>query len=610
MTKSLGHNCTQKDLLAQEKIMNKKTTFILFFLLFFISSCKDKETLIIKKPNIVIIIADDQGWGDLSFNGNPIVNTFNIDKLASQGVVLNNFYVNSVCSPTRAEVLTGRYHVRGGVYSTSEGGERLDLEENTIAEAFQAAGYKTGAFGKWHNGMQPPYHPNARGFDDFYGYCSGHWGSYMDAILENNGEIIQTKGYLTDVLTENTIDFMIKYADKPFFAYLPLNTPHSPMQVPDKWFNKFKNVNLPNHRYSKKEDTEKTKAAYAMAENIDWNVGRVVKALDSLGIGENTIIIYFSDNGPNGSRWNNNMKGQKGSTDEGGVRSPFVVKWGDKISGGRIIQTIAHAIDLYPTLAALTKINPTNKLLFDGTNLANLLLDEKYVPEDRILYTYWNDKLSLRNQQFRLDENNQLFDIEKDLAQEKDVASSFPKIHQRLTAAKSKWEREVLAELPKVDDRSFPITHPDFKITQLPARDAKTEGGIIRSNRWPNCSFYTNWKNEQDKIYWNGEVLASGEYQPVIYYTCSEENIGVTINLLDKNKILTNTKVKTAFNSTLRGMEYDRIKRGESYVKDWNQLILNPIYLSEGSIELTLMASNIQGNQAIDFRLMTLERVN
>ena len=470
----------------------------LFFLVV-ITSCQDQQPATAKKPNIVIILADDQGWGDLSLNGNPLVHSPNIDKLATNGVVLDHFYVNSVCSPTRAEMLTGRYHVRGGVYSTSQGGERLDLEENTIAEAFKTAGYKTGAFGKWHNGMQAPYHPNARGFEEFYGYCSGHWGSYFDAMIENNGSIIQSKGYLTDVLTSRAIDFIADNADKPFLAYLPLNTPHSPMQVPDKWFEKFKNVSLPKHRYSEKENVEKTKAAYAMAENIDWNVGRVVQTLDSLGIADNTIVIYFSDNGPNGSRWNNNMKGQKGDTDEGGVRSPFVIKWGNKINGGRKIETIAHAIDLYPTLTALAEITPTNKLSFDGTNLAPLLLDENQKIEDRILYSYWRGSLSLRNQQFRLDKDNQLFEMEKDPSQEQNVADDFPTAHKELIAAKTKWETEVLSELPEVDERSFPIAHPDFSITQLPARDAKIEGSIIRSNRWPNCSFYTNWKMKRIK---------------------------------------------------------------------------------------------------------------
>lgn len=580
---------------------------LLLFIVFL--SCQTQKNTSEEPPNIVIILADDQGWGDLSFNGNPLVSTPNIDKLATQGITLDHFYVNAVCSPTRAELLTGRYHVRGGVYSTSEGGERLDLEENTIAQAFQSAGYTTGAFGKWHSGMQHPYHPNARGFDEFYGYCSGHWGSYFDAMLEHNGKIIKSKGYLTDVLTSKTIDFINENNNQPFLAYLPLNTPHTPMQVPDKWFNKFKDANLPQHRYSKEENIEKTKAAYAMAENIDWNVGRIMQTLDSLGIAENTIIIYFSDNGPNGNRWNNNMKGQKGHTDEGGLRSPFVMKWGDKISGGRKINSITHVIDLYPTLAELSGIKPTNKLPFDGESIAPFLLNEKDQIKERILYSYWKGKLSLRNQQFLLDKDNQLFNMESDPGQKNNVAADFPKIHQHLTAAKTKWEKEVLTELPNEDKRTFPIAHPDFPITQLPARDAKTEGGIVRSNRWPNCSFYTNWTNDKDRIYWQGEALSTGKYQPVIYYTCPKQNIGVQINLSNKNNTLTSGKVEKAFDPPLRGMEHDRIERGESYVKDWMTLTLNPISLSKGPIELSLSASDIQGDGAIDFRLMTLERV-
>lgn len=587
--------------------MNQINSIYLLLILFFLSSCQKNETA--TQPNVVIILADDQGWGDLSMNGNPLVQTSNIDAIAQSGIVLDNFYVNSVCSPTRAEMLTGRYHVRGGVYSTSQGGERLDLDENTIAEVFQKAGYRTGAFGKWHNGMQPPYHPNARGFDEFYGYCSGHWGSYFDAMLEHNGSIVESKGYLTDVLTRRMIDFISKKTDEPFFAYLPLNTPHSPMQVPDRWFDKFKNVKLPQHRYSEQEDVEKTKAAYAMVENIDWNVGQVVEALDSLGQMDNTIIIYFSDNGPNGNRWNKNMKGRKGQTDEGGVRSPFVIKWGDKISGGKKIKTIAHAIDLFPTLVDLANVNISNENVFDGISLADVLLEKNEKPTNRILYSYWSGGLSLRNQQFRLDKNNQLFDMEKDLEQKNNVAEKYPEEYKMLTTAKLNWEREVLSELPKLDTRTFPVGDPNFSFTQLPARDAKTTGEIIRSNRWPNCSFYTNWKNETDSIYWEVEVLEEGEFQPTIYYTCAEENMGHTIHFSNSKNSLESKVVEVAFNPPLRGMEHDRIPRGESFVKDWAQLKLDNIQLEKGLTRLSLTASDFKGIQGIDFRMMILERV-
>ena len=161
-----------------------------------------------QQPNVLVILTDDQGWGDLSLNGNQNLSTPHIDRLAAEGAKFERFYVCPVCSPTRAEFLTGRYHARGGVYSTSAGGERLDLDEITIAQSFQAGGYRTAAFGKWHNGMQYPYHPNARGFELFYGFCSGHWGHYWSPMLERNGEIVQGQGFIIDDLTESAIDFM------------------------------------------------------------------------------------------------------------------------------------------------------------------------------------------------------------------------------------------------------------------------------------------------------------------------------------------------------------------------------------------------------------------
>ena len=188
------------------------------------------------RPNILVILTDDQGWGDLSVHGNTNLNTPNVDSLARDGALFDRFYVCPVCAPTRAEFLTGRYHLRGGVHGVSTGAERLNLDETTIADVFKAAGYATGAYGKWHNGTQHPYHPNARGFDEFFGFCSGHWGQYFDAELEHNGELTRGKGYLPDECTDRAMDFMAANVeqDQPFFCYLPYNIPHTPFQVPDR----------------------------------------------------------------------------------------------------------------------------------------------------------------------------------------------------------------------------------------------------------------------------------------------------------------------------------------------------------------------------------------
>jgi arylsulfatase A-like enzyme len=273
------------------------------------------------KPNVLVVLTDDQGWGDLSIHGNGNLSTPNIDNLANGGARFDQFYVCPVCSPTRAEFLTGRYHPRGGVYSTSAGGERLDLDEHTIAETFRAAGYVTGAFGKWHNGMQYPYHPNGRGFDEYYGFCSGHWAHYFNPMLEHNGRIVKGEGFVIDDFTGKAMRFIESSAKagKPFFAYLPYNTPHSPMQVPGEYWQRFADKDLGQRsRQKDKENITHTRAALAMCENIDWNVGRLLRKLDTLGIAQDTIVVFFHDNGPNGWRWNGGLRGKKGSTDEGG----------------------------------------------------------------------------------------------------------------------------------------------------------------------------------------------------------------------------------------------------------------------------------------------------
>ena len=274
------------------------------------------------KPNVVILLADDSGWGDYSCSGNQQVRTPQIDSLKKDGASLDRFYVCSVCAPTRAEMLTGRYHPRGGVRGVSTGQERLNLDEKTLADVFKSAGYATGAFGKWHNGSQWPYHPMARGFEEYYGFTSGHWGEYFDPPLDHNGKLVRGQGFIADDLTSKALEFIDRNKDKPFFCYIPFNTPHSPWAVPDEYWQRTKDRAIAQRgAEGEKEDLAITRCALAMMENLDANVGRVLKHLDELKLSENTIVIYFSDNGPNSARWNGGMKGRKGTTDEGGVRS-------------------------------------------------------------------------------------------------------------------------------------------------------------------------------------------------------------------------------------------------------------------------------------------------
>jgi len=289
-----------------------------------------------RRPNVVIILADDQGWGDLSVNGNTQLQTPHIDSLARDGVMLDRFFVCSVCAPTRAEFLTGRYHPRGGVRGVSTGQERLDTDEKTIADAFKAAGYATGAFGKWHNGSQWPYHPNARGFDEYYGFTSGHWGEYYDAPLEHNGQPVRGQGYIVNDLTNHALEFIEKNRDKPFLCYLPCNIPHSPFCVPAEFWNRFKDKPITQRGPDgDRETVDVTRAVLAMCENIDWNVGRVLKKLDELQLSQDTIVIYFSDNGPNSFRYKRRDERAQGFDRRGRCAVSFLDSLAGKAPGRR-----------------------------------------------------------------------------------------------------------------------------------------------------------------------------------------------------------------------------------------------------------------------------------
>ena len=562
------------------------------------------------KPNVIVLLTDDQGWGDLSLNGNTDLSTPNIDSLANDGASFEHFFVCPVCSPTRAEFLTGRYHVRGGVYSTSAGGERLDLDEVTIADTFRSAGYTTGAFGKWHNGMQYPYHPNGRGFDEFYGFCSGHWGDYFSPPLEQNGKIVKGNGFCIDDFTDKAITFIENSSKnkKPFFAYLPYNTPHSPMQVPDKWWDKFKNKKIKmRNRDPRREDINHIRCALAMCENIDWNVGRVLKKINDLKIEKNTIVIFFHDNGPNGVRWNGGMKGRKGSTDEGGVRSPLLIRWPDKISKGIKINQITSVMDLLPTLTDCANIPISSEKALDGRSLKPLLLGERNKWKERTLINYWRGKTSARNQNFRLDHLGKLYDMTNDPGQIADISALRPKIRNQLLEEVSHWKETVLPELGK-DERSFVIGHPNYRWTQVPARDGVSHGAIKRSGRFPNCSYYENWKTTEDKITWNCEVGASGTYEVSIHYTLKKGDEGTVVQLSHNNASIEH-KFTESHEVPSRGQENDRVKRRESYVKDFKEIKIGKINLTKGKGELTLKALEIPGEESIEFRLMMLEKV-
>lgn len=562
-----------------------------------------------QRPNVIVFLSDDQGWGDFSCTGNESVATPNIDSLASQGILFENFFVCPVCSPTRAEFLTGRYHPQSNVKGVTQGQERIDLDETTIADCLSKAGYATAAFGKWHNGMQYPYHPCGRGFDNFYGFCSGHWGNYFSPMLEHNGRIVKAEGYINDDFTNQALKFIEDHKSQPFFLYLPYNTPHWPPQMPDTYWQRFADKEIVQRgRKGDQEDLAKTRSALAMVENIDWNVGRVLAKLDELKIADNTMVIYFNDNGPNSNRWNAGLKGKKGSTDEGGVRSPLFVRWPNGVKdAGRRVNQICGAIDLYPTLLAATGSVNIGRKVLDGKNLLPIWDGSETNLGFRMLFSYWRGKASVRTQQFRLDNNGLLFDMLADPNQKKDISSDQPAVAALLLGSLIRFKQEMEEEMDSAK-RPFSVGHPDFAYTQLPARDAQISGGLKRSSKHPNCSFITNWTSTEELISWPVEVIQSGKFEVQLYYTCPGESLGTQIKLTCGERHLDFT-VSQAHDPPLVGPDRDRFKRTESAVKDFKAASMGIIEIDQGVQMLTLEAEEIPGKSAVDFRLLMFRRM-
>lgn len=576
-------------------------------------------------PNVVVFLADDAGWGDYSQSGNQLVATPNIDSIAKGGVSLDRFYVCPVCSPTRAEFLTGRYHPHGGVRGVSTGQERLNLDEKTIADAFKGAGYATGAFGKWHNGSQWPYHPVARGFDEYFGHTSGHWGEYIDPPLEENGRMVRQKGYIVDICTDKALAFIERNKAKPFLCYIPFTTPHSPWRAPDENWTRFKDKPLVQTATDKdKEVPDETRCAMAMMENQDMNVGRVLTKLKEHGLHENTIVVYFSDNGPNTNRWTGGMKGKKGTVDEGGVRSVCYLRWPAQLPAGHSVTQIAGAMDLLPTLTSLAKVKRVGDKPLDGRDLTPLLMKQATEWPGRTIFSTWAGKISARTQTHRLDADGNLYDMIKDPGQRMPVNDLQPELAESLQQQVKAWRKEMFGTLdPKpnaagkkkgsgnaVDARPLTVGYKEFPITLLPARDGEPRGGVKRSSGAPNCSYFVNWTSKDDSMVWLLDVHTAGRYEVSIDYTCRLPDAGSTIELAFQDSRLSG-KVEPGWDPPLYTNQ-DTLPRpdGESQMKDFRTLKLGEMRLKAGVAPLTLRATAIPGSSVMDVRRITLTLLN
>ncbi|MDX5337916.1 MAG: arylsulfatase [Cyclobacteriaceae bacterium] len=571
---------------------------LLLFIGCFILACETENPT--NPPNLILILTDDQGFGDLASHGNPWVKTPNLDLLASESARFDRFYVSPLCAPTRASLLTGRYHLRTGVVSVSKGLETMEADEYTLGELFRDNSYRTGIFGKWHNGQHFPNHPLQQGFEEFTGFSAGHWSNYFDTHLEKNGEEKKIEGYLPDVLTEEAMNFIRQNQDQPFFAYLPLNTPHSPHQVPDRFFDPYKAAGL----------SDELAAIYGMVENIDWNVGRIMKLLAELELEENTLVIFLTDNGPNGQRFNAEMKGVKGSVHEGGVRVPSFWRWKGKILP-QLISTKAAHIDVMPTLVDLFGLERKQGKPWDGVSLVPLF--EGKMLESRPIFShvaFLDGELKARPGAVRqdsllltlLDDGVSLYDLKNDPSQTRDIAETHPELKSALAEKYQTWWEEVSAGINL--KRRIPLSFQSHQAV-LPAYEARMEGDLrfFEGHGWAQ-DWVTNWKKESDLLQWELEVLEGGPFELWLEQSNLSGQIGHEW-VLSQDSIQLTQKVKTSFVPEILPSP-DRIPRKEAPEQTWNLLKLGEIRLPAGQVSLTLQAKDISQEGAGDVMSLRL----
>jgi arylsulfatase A-like enzyme len=492
------------------------------------------------KPNIIVIITDDQGYGDMGAHGNPKIQTPNLDRFAKESFQLRHFYVCPVCSPTRSSLMTGRWTYRTGIVDTSWGRSMMHADETTIAEVLSANGYRTGIFGKWHLGDNYPLRAMDQGFQEALVLKGGGIGqpsdlpggtSYFDPVLMHNGKPEKQKGYVSDIITDAAIEFTKK--DGPFFIYLPFNCPHAPLEVKDSDLKPYKEMNLELDQFpttgfpiQKKYSIETTAKIYAMVSNIDWNLGRLFKALDDRKIADNTIVIFLTDNGPQQPRYVAGFRGLKGTVYEGGVRVPFYARWPGKFPAGRGSDMIAAHIDVMPTLLAACGIAPKLDRKIDGINLLPALKGERLEPIDRTIYLQWHRgdapevgrACMAREQRWKIVQPQgvpegkdfkkqpfELYDIQNDPYEQTNLAAKHPDIVEKMQKGYEAWFDDVKKE------RNF--QHPRIHI----GSEKEPEAYLTRQD-WRGSGGKWDGKAEG---HWDVHVARAGRYQFTVFADAS-----------------------------------------------------------------------------------------
>jgi arylsulfatase A-like enzyme len=412
------------------------------------------------KPNIVLILADDLGYGDLGCYGSQVIKTPNLDALAQGGMRFTDFHSNgAMCSPTRAALLIGRYQQRAGIESVLSAKSNYDAgmapQEVTFAEVLKSAGYATACFGKWHLGYRPPFNPVRQGFDSYRGFVAG--GSDYFSHVDRSGradwweddELVPEEGYTTELLTEHAVHFIEQNKNEPFCVYVPYQAVHFPFQGPNDQADRVVGGNYwSKAKYGRRyDDVADRKLAYKeMVESLDAGVGRIVKKLKELGLEKKTLVFFTSDNGA--YRWvgsNLPCRGQKGDLWEGGHRVPTIAYWPGKIKPGRVTGQTAMTMDLLPTMAEMSGAKSPGDLKLDGVSLL-ALLKENVKLEQRTLFWRFRKERAVRKGPWKLlvrGENLYLFNLDEDIGEENDLAGARPEIVRELQAEYTAWEKDV-----------------------------------------------------------------------------------------------------------------------------------------------------------------------
>ncbi len=496
-----------------------------------------------RQPNVILIMTDDQGYGDLSCHGNPILKTPNLDHLARESVRFTNFHVSSFCTPTRAALMTGRYPARTGAYRTSSGRTMLHTDERTIADVFGENGYATGMIGKWHLGDNAPHRPQDRGFQHVVwhrcggvGQASDHWGNdYFDDTYERNGSFEKFDGYCTDVWFRESIRFIEQNQDKPFLLYLAPNAPHGPYRVDKKW----------SDPYEGQADWRAGPQFYGMVANIDHNLGLLRETLASLGLADNTILIFMTDNGTaNGAAFgqdrlnseavkgfNAGMRGKKSSVYEGGHRVPFFLHWpAGGMTGGRDITSLSAHIDVLPTLVELCGIQLDDPNRLDGVSFAANLKNPDAPPHrDHLVVQFqggpffqgapkaWEYSCVLKGS-WRLMDGTGLYDLRHDPAQRNDVSADHQDIVKELREHYLRFWKSVS---PRMTPISIDLGNPAENPTVLCSQDWYMPTGN------PPWNFATIQRLPRVAGPWMVNVRSAGRYRLTLRQWPAEANKSV-----------------------------------------------------------------------------------